>query len=231
MKKMNTLILDKENMIHLKDNTYELDIKENEVTLLIEGTVCIKELKKTNKKKILNIILKDNATLLYNHFSEYESSVVINIEQTNNTKVLLNYSSLVENACYIKMHTHIIGNHNTTTLKIRAVTEKKGQAIIEATAEVEKGIKENQLLEDIKIIMTSEEESKIIPNLLVSSNEVEVNHAATISGINPDDLFYLNTKGIEKKEAESIIKKGFLLSHLLIEKEEIKKIIGGDNLE
>ena len=80
-------------------------------------------------------------------------------------------------------------------------------------------------------MLINDEESIIIPNLQVSSNEIEVNHAATISGIDQDYLFYLNSKGISNEAAEKIIKNGYLISNLDVtkeQKERIEKMLGGE---
>jgi Fe-S cluster assembly scaffold protein SufB len=82
----------------------------------------------------------------------------------------------------------------------------------------------NNLIESIKILVLNNEESVCIPNLLVSSNEVEVNHAATISCIDPNYLFYLNSKGISNESATKLIKNGYLLNNLNINSEIKEKI-------
>ena len=229
---MNKLIIDKENIVTLKENTYELELLREEVTLYIEGKVIIKEIAKKEENLKLTIILKENAHLLYNRFICYErANTIIKLEQDNNTEALLNYSFLANGNCFIKIDSFIKGNHNYTEIKTKVVTQQRGKAVIEATAEVSKNTKDNYLLEDINIFVDNDEESTIIPNLLVSSNEVEVNHAATIGGINKEDLFYLSTKGITNKNAVQLIKNGFLIGNLVIdeqEKEKIKELIGGE---
>ena len=229
---MNKIVIDREKIVTLKENTYELEIEAEDVILAIEGNVIIEEIKKKEENLKLTIILKENANLLYNRFMYYsKANTFIKLEQDNNTKAILNYSFLTNGECKINVDPLLKGNYNNTEINIKAVTQNKGNVIAEVTAEVGENTKENHFLEDIHILLTNEEESVIIPNLLVSSSEVEVNHAATISGINIDDLFYLKTKGLTEKKATELIKSGFLIGNLDIkdqEKRKIKEILGGE---
>ena len=126
---------------------------------------------------------------------------------------------------------NINGDNNYTNIIIRGVTENNGRLNITSTAQTKSNIKDNDLLEDIKILMLNNEESVIIPNLLVSSNEITVNHAATISGIPTDYLFYLNSKGISDEASQRLIKNGYLIGNLNItenQKERIQQLLGGE---
>ena len=58
-----------------------------------------------------------------------------------------------------------------------------------------------------------------INSIVVSSDEVEIDHNATISGLNEDYLFYLNSKGLSKEEASKLITKGFLMNKLELSNE------------
>ena len=52
--------------------------------------------------------------------------------------------------------------------------------------------------------------SYIYPNMYINTKNVIANHAATITDISNDYLFYLNTKGISNEDAKKIIIDGFL---------------------
>ena len=80
------------------------------------------------------------------------------------------------------------------------------------------------MLENIRILSLNNEENIIYPNLLVSSDEAEVNHKASISGLDEDYLFYLMSKGISKEEASKLITRGFLMNKLEISNEEKDKL-------
>lgn len=230
---MNRLIVDKENIIDVKDNAIEINIKVKELVINVKGKVLIQEIgNQENEELNLIINLEPNSSLIYNRFMIHEkinNKIILN--QQNNSNVSFNYSFIANDKCDILFNSNLKGDNNNTSIKVASVTESNGFVNITSTADVESKIKNNNLLESIKILLLNNEESTCTPNLLVSSNEVEVNHAATISGIDPNYLFYLNSKGIDNKLATKLIKNGYLLSNLEINKEiktQIEELIGGE---
>jgi len=230
---MNKLLIDKENNIEIKNNVVELDIQVKELTLNIKGNVLIQEIcKKDNEELKLTINIEPKSSLIYNRFilhNKANNSITIN--QDNNSNMTFNYSMIATDKVELTVNSNLYGNDNETNIKIASVTENIGKVIITSTADVLPKIENNNLLESIKILLLNNEESICIPNLLVSSNEVEVNHAATISGIPQDYLFYLNSKGLSNEAATKLIKNGYLLNNLDINKnikEQIMELIGGE---
>lgn len=230
---MNKILIDKENNIEIKDNAVELDIKVKDLTLNIKGSVLINEIcHKDNEELNLTINIEPKSSLIYNRFILHnKANNNITINQDNTSNVSFNYSIVATDKVELTINSTLSGNDNETSIKVASVTEQKGKVIITSTADVLPKIENNNLLESIKILLLNDEESICIPNLLVSSNEVEVNHAATISGIPQDYLFYLNSKGLSNEAATKLIKNGYLINNLDINKnikEQIMELIGGE---
>ncbi len=230
---MNKLLVDKENNIEIKDNAVTLDIEVPELTIDIKGKVLIEEIsKKEQEELILTLNVKPNSSLIYNRFIIHDrANNTVKINQENNSNVAFNYSLIANDKVELKVDSILSGDNNETEIKIAAVTEQNGKAVISSTADVLPKIKDNNLIESIKILVLNNEESVCIPNLLVSSNEVEVNHACTMSCIDPNYLFYLNSKGISNESASNLIKNGYLINNLCINKdikEKICELIGGE---
>ena len=230
---MNKILVDKENNIEIKDNAVELDIKVKDLTLNIKGSVLINEIcHKDNEELNLTINIEPKSSLIYNRFILHnKANNNITINQDNTSNVSFNYSIVATDKVELTINSTLSGNDNETSIKVASVTEQKGKVIITSTADVLPKIENNNLLESIKILLLNDEESICIPNLLVSSNEVEVNHAATISGIPQDYLFYLNSKGLSNEAATKLIKNGYLINNLDINKnikEQIMELIGGE---
>ena len=230
---MNKLLIDKENNIEIKDNAIELDIKVKDLTLNIKGNVLINEINKYDNEELnLTLNIEPKSSLIYNRFILHnKANNKITINQDNTSNVSFNYSIVATDTVELTINSNLKGNDNETSIKVAAVTEQNGKVIITSTADVLPKIENNNLLESIKILLLNDEESICIPNLLVSSNEVEVNHAATISGISKEDLFYLNSKGLSNEAATILIKNGYLLNNLEINKnikEQIMELIGGE---
>ncbi|MBE6145460.1 MAG: SufD family Fe-S cluster assembly protein [Firmicutes bacterium] len=230
---MNKILIDKENNIEIKDNAVELDIKVKDLTLNIKGSVLINEIcHKDNEELNLTINIEPKSSLIYNRFILHnKANNNITINQDNTSNVSFNYSIVATDKVELRINSTLSGNDNETSIKVASVTEQKGKVIITSTADVLPKIENNNLLESIKILLLNDEESICIPNLLVSSNEVEVNHAATISGIPQDYLFYLNSKGLSNEAATKLIKNGYLINNLDINKnikDQIMELIGGE---
>lgn len=232
-KKMNKIFIDKENVIEIKDNAVALEINSTELTINVKGKVLIQEIsKKSNETLNLTINIEPNSSLIYNRFMIHDKiDNKITLNQQNNSSAIFNYSFIANNKCNLILNSNLNGDNNETEIKVKAVTENLGSTNITSTADTKPKILNNNLLESIKILMLNDEESVCVPNLLVSSNEVEVDHAATISGIDENYLFYLNSKGISTVSATKLIKNGYLLSNLDINEEikkEIEELIGGE---
>ena len=225
---MNKMIIDKEN-IKFKDEVIKIELNINKLTIDIEGNVTLNEISTKEENLTLNINLKPNSKLIFNRFKiDTNSNIEINLIQEENSILNFNYSSIIKDKTNIKVNSILKGDNNTTNINIKAVTEENGKCEIVSEADIKPNIKDNKLLESIRVLLLNDEESIVLPNLLVSSNEVEVNHAATLSGIDKEYLFYLNSKGISEKNAINLIKKGYLLNNLEVDntiKEEINNMI------
>lgn len=223
---MNKIIIDKESNIEIKDNIAEILIAVPKLTIEIIGRVLINEITELTTENIeLTLNIHEKSSLIYNRFIKHNNMnnhIIIN--QNNDSKAIINYSFIALDKCELTIDSIITGDNNETEINVRSVTEQKGQVKITSTADVKKLVKNNNLLENIKVLLLTNEESIIIPNLLVSSNEVAVNHAATLSNIDKNYLFYLNSKGIDNEGAIRLIKNGYLLNNLDIKNEQIEKI-------
>jgi Fe-S cluster assembly protein SufD len=214
---MNKLLLDKD-YYHFKDEELNIIITKKNITIEIDGNVKINDLE--SKEDInLNIKVNDNSSLIYNKYNKNLSNSNIIIDVNNNTNVRFNQSAYNELEGNFKVNANILGSNNNTTINFYGVTNQKGKMIVDATGDVKKNLKNNDMLENVRILALNEEQNIILPNLLVSSNEVVINHNATLSSLNEDYLFYLESKGLTKEDASNLIYRGFLTSKLEIDDE------------
>ena len=65
----------------------------------------------------------------------------------------------------------------------------------------------------------------IKPNLFIDENDVVANHSALIGTFLPDEIFYLMSRGISRKESENLLTKGFLLRGITYYKETLEEMI------
>ena len=67
--------------------------------------------------------------------------------------------------------------------------------------------------------------ANIKPNLIIDNNEIEANHSAYIGTFKEDEMFYLMSRGINKKNCYKLLLKAFLLNNMQIESEKFVNII------
>lgn len=212
-------ILVKEDNIVLDNEIVELEFKTLKCNLTIKGSVWIDDLN-NNSLEELNITLLDGSRLLYNKYTKDIKNLKINILENNDTTLEFNYSLYQSIKAGIILDSKVLGNNNKCSMNVYGVSDKDGAIVVNATGSVLENIKDNDLLENIRILMLNDSENVIVPNLLVGSNEVSVNHNATISSLDTNYLYYLNSKGLSYEEAKKLIVKGFLKSKLKLRKKE-----------
>mgnify|MGYP002440098646 FL=1 len=209
----------KEDNIVLDNEIVELEFKTLKCNLTIKGSVWIDDLN-NNSLEELNITLLDGSRLLYNKYTKDIKNLKINILENNDTTLEFNYSLYQSIKASIILDSKVLGNNNKCSMNVYGVSDKDGAIVVNATGSVLENIKDNDLLENIRILMLNDSENVIVPNLLVGSNEVSVNHNATISSLDMNYLYYLNSKGLSYEEAKKLIVKGFLKSKLKLRKKE-----------
>lgn len=212
-------ILVKEDNIVLDNEIVELEFKTLKCNLTINGSVWIDDLN-NNSLEELNITLLDGSKLLYNKYTKDIKNLKINILENNDTTLEFNYSLYQSIKAGIILDSKVLGNNNKCSMNVYGVSDKDGAIVVNATGSVLENIKDNDLLENIRILMLNDSENVIVPNLLVGSNEVSVNHNATISSLDMNYLYYLNSKGLSYEDAKKLIVKGFLKSKLKLRKKE-----------
>jgi Fe-S cluster assembly protein SufD len=59
------------------------------------------------------------------------------------------------------------------------------------------------------LVLSSQARADSIPGLEIMADDVRCTHGATVGKINPEEVFYLRSRGIPYAEAERLIVEGF----------------------
>ena len=223
---MNKIIIDKELYNKTIDEDLYFDIKKDSIiNLKINKNNKILLFSKNNKVKI-NIELFDNSklelnTLGINSNIDYEiilhnnsnllivDSIITNIDSINNIKIL------------------DIGNNNNTKFYINGINLDNNKLYFNINGIVDKNSSNSYLEENSKIINILDGDSKIIPNLIIDTKDVIANHSAYIGTFDKDNIYYLMSRGIDKKNIKFILIKAILLSNMNLDTTHfIKEIMG-----
>ncbi len=109
----------------------------------------------------------------------------------------------VENICAVP---HTSGNIVTRSILYdRTQSRIQGAPIISAGAHDA----ENHL-DQMSILLSPNARSESVPLLSVANNAVRASHRSAIARMSEEDLFYCNTRGITRAEAEKLYLSGFL---------------------
>lgn len=94
---------------------------------------------------------------------------------------------------------------------IRAVVKDRAKMVLRGLIKIEKGAqKTNAFLKENVLLLSDKAKAEAIPNLEIEADDVKVSHAATVGKIDEEQLFYLMSRGLKRKESEKIIVDGFL---------------------
>jgi len=190
---MNKILLDNNSIINLN---------------IFEDTIC--NIGNEYNLKELNIKLNNNTKLIINHYKEIENNnLKINILQDNNSEFIYNHSFINTGVYDLNINIILENNECKNTINIHGISDK-GISNICIDGKVKENTLNNELYENIKMLNINNGKSKIIPNMYINTKNVIANHAATISDINKDYLFYMNQKGIKTRDAIKLIIDGFL---------------------
>ncbi len=116
--------------------------------------------------------------------------------------------------------THL-GQSTTGTILVRGVLRDKSRSIFKGIIRIGKGAKNsNAYLAQHAMLMSREARSDAIPGLEIETNEVKATHSASVSQIDEEQMFYLESRGIPEDETKKMITLGFFepaISRILVE--------------
>lgn len=203
-------------------------MKNNNIIIVdnnINKEVCLFNEKYEN----INIIIKDNASLIIDYFNDIEKlKTKINIEIGNKSSLILNHSYLNKNSYELNIDVNYKSELSSVVINIKGINDN-GLSSINAIGKVESNNINNVLDEKIKIININNGKSICKPIMLINTSKVIANHENAIGSINEEELFYLMSKGLTKENAEKLLCKGYLLSNMHNEelKDKIKDYLNG----
>ena len=215
------------------NNSIEYEIKDN----LIK-TLKIEILKDTNlfidyefsilAKLEIIIELKDNVNLkLYEikNGNNIQSPLCYYKINLNEKKSKINYIFKTISTSKEKYDITVYHNQSNTEsyIKNNGVALKDGKIKFNVSSFVPNGNKECQVDQVNRIINLTKNKCEIDPNLYIDEYDVNASHSALIGKFSDEEMFYLESRGINKTDALKLLIKGFILSN--IEIEELKNQI------
>lgn len=204
------------------------DVKINVVMNCLESTsVNIFE-------KYTDGILKIRNTYNLNSYSNLNVQKFYDIEKINQYDIVnLNgehakFNYVLKTISSEEEKYNLVINHNApytcSDIINNAINIDNGKTIFDVTGIVPKGKIGCSLNQNNRIVTFNENLCQINPNLLIDENDVSANHSAFIGKFNDEEIFYLQSRGIGYNEVIKLLIKGFLISNLKLDSQEIENL-------
>lgn len=140
------------------------------------------------------------------------SSMKIQLLEENSEAELLGLSDLNGS---LENHTHILVEHLAphcrshqhfkTVLKDKSRSSFEGKIFVRPTAQKTESYQLNN-----NLLLSDESTAYSKPNLEIFADDVKASHGATITQLDPEELFYLTSRGLSVLEAEKWLIQGFM---------------------
>ncbi len=232
----------------------EYIIPSGDLNILVKENINASLIEKNDSNRSIKIELENNSNIKYVSIDlSTSSNKEIKLKKNNNLEmVLANFnggdkslkvylddeeSSLdIKSIIMMKDDSdkeliEVYHNAKNTQSKIENyITSNKAKVDVDVIGKIKKGMSNSNCVQKSRgIILSNDAKIKVMPVLLIDEFDVSANHGAAIGKLNDEDLYYLMSRGISKKDAEMLIVKGFLspiLSSLSNEelKDEILKL-------
>ena len=104
-----------------------------------------------------------------------------------------------------------IAPHTTGNTLIKAVVMPGGNLTLKGIIKIKKTAKESQAFLKHSVLLIGDDSRAVsIPELEIENNDVQASHASSIGPVDPDQLFYLMSRGFSHDSALDLIIKSFL---------------------
>lgn len=119
--------------------------------------------------------------------------------------------------------------HTTSDLAFRGVLQGRSEAVWRGNIIVDPGAQQTDAFQESRnLLLSKKAHADAIPGLEIQANDVRCTHAAAIAQIDPEQLFYLKSRGLKPDVAKRLVIEGFLAE--LVERFEegpVREVLGG----
>jgi Fe-S cluster assembly protein SufD len=119
--------------------------------------------------------------------------------------------------------------HTTSDLAFRGVLQGRSEAVWRGNIIVDPGAQQTDAFQESRnLLLSKRAHADAIPGLEIQANDVRCTHAAAIAQIDPEQLFYLKSRGLKPDVAKRLVIEGFLAE--LVERFEegpVREVLGG----
>jgi Fe-S cluster assembly protein SufD len=101
--------------------------------------------------------------------------------------------------------------HTTSDLSFRGVLTDRATAVWRGMIRVDPGAQQTDAFQESRnLLLSKKAHADAIPGLEIEANDVRCTHAAAVAQVDPEQLYYLRTRGMPEAQAKRLIIDGFL---------------------
>ncbi|MCU0621755.1 MAG: Fe-S cluster assembly protein SufD, partial [Gemmatimonadales bacterium] len=127
-------------------------------------------------------------------------------------------------------------DHTTSDLLIKSCLKDRARSVYQGLIQVSEGAQRTDAYQaNRNLLLSRTARADSIPGLEILANDVRCTHGATIGHVDPEQMYYLQARGLPSQEAQRLIVEGFfapVLDRIPLEnvrehlREEIERKIG-----
>lgn len=167
-----------------------------------------------NNSKLDQINVKNKETLnIYLIASDTENlEKTVNVNLNNNCNVNLYCLVLANNAKKVlNFNFNHKSNGSISNIYVYALTNNKAYIDINCVSSAASKTLKNQINQTINgLIFDNDSEIKALPCLDIYTNTINAKHTVNIGQVDPEIIFYLNSKGLNNQQAYSFLIDSFI---------------------
>jgi Fe-S cluster assembly protein SufD len=119
--------------------------------------------------------------------------------------------------------------NTTSDLAFRGVLQGRSSAVWKGNIIVDPGAQKTDAFQESRnLLLSKRAHADAIPGLEIQANDVRCTHAAAVAQVDPEQLFYLRSRGLREEVAKQLVIEGFLSA--LVERFEtgpVREVLAG----
>lgn len=196
-------------------------VRESHAIILVgrDATVNYSSLfagEKASQNASETLILMDNATVNANFASTAQKAMhgvfqLIMFGKESTTHTALAFALGEGDKHTYSVDNIFVGKGNSGTIRANGVLEDHAHAAIEGKIRIMKDANQTDSSLAEKIILLGKNSvASAKPIIAIDTDDVKAGHGASITQIQEEDMFYIQSRGLNKKEAHDLLKNAFL---------------------
>ncbi|MEM7070314.1 MAG: SufD family Fe-S cluster assembly protein [Pseudomonadota bacterium] len=201
-----------------QSNVIECDVGEHACAnhlLLQHGTHQITNLNTRRYKLFENAHLRLSNLSSNAYIQRIETHVAFHASSAHTSLAALCFLNHKNHCDQITWFDHLSPNC-TSSQSFRGILDERASANIQGKISIAEHCNQTNADQNIKTLMLSDHaQVEMKPELEILSHDVQCTHGATMSDLDPEMLYYLASRGIQKEQAQYLLLEGFLKTALI----------------